>query len=136
MRGLRPRAGRRLACFVRPYVRTVGWLTVLILNVALAVAFAPSVFESGTPATTRVIGGAVVATFVGVSALLLLIRVGKLPSWGAAAMRVSCLGIPAIWLIGALDRGIVSGLEAASVVFVSLLMWSTWRVFILVTPKA
>jgi hypothetical protein len=117
-------------------VRTVGWLTVLVLNVAVAAAFAPSVFESGAPAATRVIGGAIVATFVGVSTLLVLIRVGKLPSWGTAAMRIFCLGIPVIWLIGALDRGIVSGLEAASVVFVSLLMWSTWRLFNLVTPKA
>ena len=117
-------------------MRTVGWLAVLLLHFAIAAAFAPSVFESGAAVETRVIGAAVVATFVGVAALLVLERVGKLPSWGTSAMRVLCLGIPAIWLLGALDRGILSGLEAASVAFVSLLMWSTWRVFNLATRKA
>ena len=117
-------------------MRTVGWLAVLLLNLAIAAAFAPSALESGAAVATRLIGAAVVATFAGVAALLLLDRVGKLPSWGTSAMRVLCLGMPAIWLIGALDRGILSGLEVASVAFVSLLMWSTWHVFNLATRKA
>ena len=117
-------------------MRTLGWLAVLVLNVAVAVPFASSVFESDVPAISRVIGGTVAAAFIGVSVLLLLVHVGKLPNWCKIAMRLFCVGIPAMWLLGALDNGIVSGLEAVSLVFVFLLMWVTWHVFNLATPKA
>ena len=68
-------------------MRALSWIAVLALNVAVAVPFVASMFQDA-PATTRLMGGIVATTFVGVSVLLLLTQLGKLPSWGAVAMRL------------------------------------------------
>lgn len=117
-------------------MRTVGWLVALLLNCAVVVAFAPSVFEVDAPAKARAISAGATLVFLSIAVLLALARLARLPSWGSQAMLYLCISVPVLWLLGSLDHGILSGQEVLSVLLISLFAWGTWRAFSLFPPQA
>jgi hypothetical protein len=110
-------------------MRTLGWLTALLLNGAPVFAFVPTIFEDGAPAQARALGAIVVVLGLAIVGLLLSARLARLPSWGALAMRYLCTSLPVLWLLGSLDHGILSGQELLSIVLVWVFAWGTWRAF-------
>src|SRR5882672_1894965 len=100
-------------------MRSVAWAIAVLLNVALAAAFAPAPFEAATPPSVRTFSVITVALLVAIVVLLALVRFKRLPKWGSRAMRLLCVVLPAIWLLGSLDSGIVSGQELLSLVLIS-----------------
>lgn len=117
-------------------MRTVGWLLVFLLNGAVGVVFSQSIFEVGAPSSTKVFGALVGTLCLAVILLLVQRRLARSPAWARPAMRCLCFCFPALWLLGSLDHGILSGLEIWSVLLVGLLSWGTWRAFNLFPPEA
>jgi hypothetical protein len=110
-------------------MRTFGWLVLLLVNCSVIAAFVPSMFYGD------IVGFVVSALFSAICVLLVVARVQRLPSWGYTAMKFLCWAVPFLWVAGALDHGMISGLEFLSLIFVVLLAWSTWRVFLFYVPR-
>ena len=110
-------------------MRTLGWLIALFVNCAVIAAFSPSVLEGDYVAFS------VSALFASIGALLVLVRVKCLPTWGCAAMKLLCWAVPILTFIASLDSGVISGLEVYSLIFAGLLGWGSWRAFLLFDPS-
>lgn len=117
------------------HMKTLVWLLALILNLVVATAFVPSVFEGGIPAQSRAIGAVIGLLFLAVCGFLIAARIHRLPVWGRSGMKLLCSAIPLSWLLGSLDHGMISGLEFLSLIFVAFLGWGSWRAFLLFPPR-
>ena len=115
---------------VRPFMHTLSWLIVLLVNFGVIAAFAPSMADGD------LVGTSVSALFAAISALLVAARFRHLPTWGHTAMKLLCWAIPVLALAGSLDYGIVSGQEILSLIVAALIGWGSWRAFLLFAPKA
>ena len=115
-------------------MRTVICLFVALLNIAFAgIAFA-GVFAAASlsakvPATFYVAQVPLAVLATAAAALLVLARLGRQPSWGTAAMRIVCLGVPSVCLLGSLDYGILSDLELLLLLVVTALYLATWYAY-------
>jgi hypothetical protein len=125
--GLRP---ARVSFVVRPYMRTLGWLIILLLNLGIATTFAPLVFDGEAPVQSRTVGAMVTLLFFCISSLLIAARFHRSPSWAHPAMKILCWAVPVLWLLGSLDYGMVSGLEFLSLIFAAAIAWASWRAFL------
>jgi hypothetical protein len=116
-------------------MRTLIWSLVLLVNLAIAVAFAPSVFEPDLPAQSRFIAALVGMLFSTVFGFLIAARHFSLPIWGRSMMKLLCSAIPLSFLLGSLDSDKISGQESISLIFAALLGWGTWRAFLNFSSK-
>lgn len=112
-------------------MKTLGWLIVLLLNLGVATAFAPLVFEGDAPVQSRAVGTVVALLFFSISGLLITARFDRSPSWARSAMKLLCWAVPVLWLLGSLDYGMVSGHEFLSLFFAAAIAWASWRAFLL-----
>ena len=116
-------------------MKTLVWSFVLLINLGVVLAFAPSVLEGDAPTESRAVGVVVALLFLTICGLLISARLNRLPSWGSSGMKLLCAAIPLLWLLGSLDHGMVSGLEFLSLVFAALLGWGSWRAFMFFPPR-
>ena len=116
-------------------MKIVLWLLALLINLGVAMAFVPAVFESGIPAHSRALGAVIGSLFLAVCCFLVAGRIDRLPVWGRSGMKVLCSAIPLSWLLGSLDHGMISGLEFLSLIFAVFLGWGSWRAFLLFPPR-
>lgn len=116
-------------------MKTLVWSFVLLINLGVVLAFAPSVLEGDAPTESRAVGVVVALLFLAICSLLIAARLNRLPSWGHSGMKLLCAAIPFLWLLGSLDHGMVSGLEFFSLVFAALLGWGSWRAFVFFPPR-
>ncbi|MBI5790581.1 MAG: hypothetical protein HZA63_03805 [Rhodocyclales bacterium] len=116
-------------------MKTLVWSLVLLINLAVAIAFTPSVFEGDIPAQSRAIGIVIGLLFLAICGFLIAARICRLPPWGRLGMKLLCSAIPLSWLLGSLDHGMISGLEFLSLIFAASLGWGSWRAFLLFPPR-
>ena len=116
-------------------MKTLIWLLALFINLVVAMAFVPSVFEGDIPAQSRVVGAVIGLLFLAICGFLVAGRIHRLPVWGRSGMKLLCSAIPISWLLGSLDHGMVSGLEFLSLVFAVFLGLGSWRAFLLFAPR-
>jgi len=116
-------------------MRTLNWLLVVLLNLGIAAAFIPALFEGGASAKLLAIRGVVVLLFLAIGCFLIAARFNRAPSWAHCGMKMLCWAIPGLWLFGSLDHGMVSGLEFFLLLFAAAFGWGSWRAFLLFPPK-
>lgn len=110
-------------------MRNLAWIGALLINIAGGSIFALGVFASGAPLRARVFGAVFAVAFLAIAALLLVVRRTRIQAWRTRLMQVLCIGVPVVWLLGALDLGTVSGQELASFLVVAVACWCTWQAF-------
>lgn len=116
-------------------MKTFVWLVTLLLNVCVLVTFGASMFEGDVSIETRMLSIVVVVVFLAICWLLVSVRLHHPSAWGISGMTLLCWAVPALWLAGSLDHGMISGLEFGSLFFAALLGWGSWRIFKLLVSK-
>nr|WP_321466776.1 hypothetical protein [uncultured Desulfobulbus sp.] len=116
-------------------MKTFIWLLALSINLVGAMAFVPSVFEGDIPAQSRAISAVIGLLFFAICGFLVAGRIHRLPVWGRSGMKLLCSAIPISWLLGALDHGMISGLEFLSFILAAFIGWCSWRAFLLFAPR-
>lgn len=104
-------------------------LLALVVNGAFLLVAALAAMSDGVAMPGRICAALVAVALAVCLCLLVLARARRLPGWGLAAMRYLSYGVPVFWLLGSVDRGTISGQEAAFLGIVVLLAYATWRVF-------
>ena len=110
-------------------MKTAAVLSIALVNAALFLLGVAAALAPDVPVAGRVTSVAVSLGLLAIIGCLALKRIGRLPVWGCPTMRAACIMVPALWLIGSLDRGMISGLEWMSILAAGSLMWVTWTVF-------
>ena len=104
-------------------------LFALLLNGSVLVMAGFAAAEPELDAAPRITAGLVTFALAASLVLLLLARVRRLPEHGSRLMASLCLAVPLLWLVGSMDRGIISGQEWAFLVVVCATAAETWFVF-------
>ena len=104
-------------------------LFALLLNGPCLVMAGFAAAEGELDAAPRLTAGLVTVALAASLVLLLLARVRRLPEHGSRLMAGLCLVVPILWLVGSMDRGIISGQEWAFQFVVSAIAAGTWFVF-------
>ena len=104
-------------------------LFALLLNGLVLVMAGFATAEPELDAAPRITAGLVTFALAVSLVLLLLARVRRLPEHGSRLMASLCLAVPLLWLVGSMDRGIISGQEWAFLVVVCAIAAETWFVF-------
>lgn len=112
--------------FKRP-ARNLFRLLALLVNGAIGVVYIKVVFFQGNKPCIPC--GLFAICFLAMAVLLLLALLGRLPAWGPRAMRYLCIGLPAVWLLGSFDHGILSSQELLLSLVIALLAWGSWKAF-------
>lgn len=84
---------------LKPLMRTIAWLSALLVDIGIIALYAPSAFSGD------VIALAVIVLFGAVGALLIAVRFWHIASWGYAAMKAICIIVPIAASAGSLDSG-------------------------------
>ena len=104
-------------------------LFALLLNRSVLVMAGFAAAEPELDAAQRITVGLVIFALAASLVLLLLARVRRLPEHGSRLMASLCLAVPLLWLVGSMDRGIISGQEWAFLVVVCAIAAETCFVF-------
>jgi hypothetical protein len=104
-------------------------LFALLLNGPFLVMAGFAAAEGELDAVPRITAGLVTLALAASLVLLLLARVRRLPEHGSRLMASLCLAVPLLWLIGSMDKGIISGQESAFLIVVCVIAAGTWFVF-------
>ena len=114
---------------VKPQMKNLVLLFALLLNGLVLVMAGFATAEPELDAAPRITAGLVTFALAVSLVLLLLARVRRLPEHGSRLMASLCLAVPLLWLVGSMDRGIISGQEWAFLVVVCATAAETWFVF-------
>jgi len=103
----------------------------VLWGLAIAVDFlgilsAGPLFASDPPPASTAWGIVVLVIFGGLLVLLLKPQVFGTLHRMVTAAKVLCIAVPASALIGSLDSGTISGLEASAIVVAVLVGWLNW----------
>jgi len=117
-------------------MKTLALILVLLTNVSFLVLASVAAAEGELEAAPRLTAGLVALALSAALGLLLLARLRRLPAKGSRVMGGLCLAVPVLWLVGSMDRGIVSGQEWAFLFVVCVVTGGTWHVFKLLRAPA
>jgi hypothetical protein len=117
-------------------MKTLALILVLLTNVPFLLMSGRAAAETEFEIASRIVAGIVALALAATIGLLLLAWLRSLPTNGSRVMGILCLGVPALWLVGSLDRGIVSGQEWAFLIVVCVVTGGTWHVFKLLRASA
>lgn len=109
-------------------MRNFIWLVPLLANIGIIALYAPGALSGD------MIASVVTILFGLISALLIAARFGRVPPGGYVAMKVTCISVPLVAIVGSLDAGKISGLEFYAIVIAMLFSWATWKTFLLCAP--
>jgi len=107
--------------------RVIVALAVLVDVFGIAMGFAHFIGEA--PALVWVWGVVQVALFGALATLLVRPSVIAKPAQRTTVARVLCISLPALFLLGSLDHGIVSGHEWAAIFLAAIVGALNWWAF-------
>jgi len=117
-------------------MKTFALILVLLTNAPFLALASVAAAGGELEVAPRIIAGLLALALVAAIGLLLLARLRRLPAKGSRVMGALCLAVPVLWLVGSLDRGIVSGQESAFLFVVCVVTGGTWHVFKLLRTPA
>ena len=119
---------RALHFYPDPHTMHTSVLVVLILlNGVLGAAFTGVALDAETPLKLKLIYGSLAAAMWLATAALAACRLVKLSPRAVLAFRAWCIALPALFLLGSLDTGMISGQEFMAAIMIAGFSWLNWR---------
>jgi len=124
------RTPARLTAGVRPYMHVAVCLFIAFLHALLAAAFTGVAFDAETPVHVSLGFGSLAIAMWLATGLLVACLVIPLPKLSVTIFRAWCIALPAVYFVGSMDSGTLTGQEFLLGIFVAVLSLATWRTFL------